>query len=52
MKKDENKKTLAQQLLFRLQFMGMMLMAGRNEQADESFRKAQELAQQLIEAGH
>ena len=46
------KNTLAQQLLFNLQFMGMMGMAGREDQRDSHFVKCQELAQQLIDAGH
>ena len=45
-------KTTAEQLLFQLQFMGMMLMAGRPEDADTAYQKAIALAQELIEAGH
>ena len=45
-------KSLAEQLLFNLQFMGIMGMAGRQDQRDSHFVKCQELAQQLIDAGH
>jgi len=44
--------TLAQQVLFRLQLMGFMMSCGREDEANKSFQKAQELAQQLIDAGH
>ena len=44
--------TLAQKLLFRIQFMVTMIECGRDKEANESFQKAQELAQQLIDAGH
>jgi predicted RNA polymerase sigma factor len=47
-----NNKTLAEQLLFQLQFMGMMLMVGRQEEADTAYQKALALAKELIAAGH
>jgi len=45
-------KTPAQSLLFQLQFMGLMTMSGRQDEADAAYVKAQQLAQQLIDAGH
>ena len=45
-----NDKTPAEQLLFQLQFMGMMLMVGRQEEADTAYQKALTLAKELIEA--
>jgi hypothetical protein len=48
--KDEQ--TPAAQLLFQLQFMGLMMMSGRQDEADAAYVKAQQLAQQLIDAGH
>lgn len=50
-KKTENK-TPAQSLLFQLQFMGIMQMSGRQDEADAAYVKAQKLAQQLVDAGH
>lgn len=50
-KKTENK-TPAQSLLFQLQFMGLMMMSGRQDEADAAYVKAQKLAQQLVDAGH
>ena len=44
--------TTAARLLFQLQFMGLMLQTGRTEEADTAYRKAQQLVQQLIDAGH
>jgi streptomycin 6-kinase len=44
--------TLAQRLQFQLQFMGIMAMAGRDKESDNAYLKAQQLAQQLIDAGH
>ena len=46
------KQTPAAQLLFQLQFMGVMMMSGRQDAADAAYVKAQQLAQQLINAGH
>ena len=45
-------KTPAQSLLFQLQFMGIMTMSGRQDEADAAYVKAQQLAQQLVDAGH
>ena len=44
-------KTLAQRLQFHLQFMGVMGMAGREDERDRHYTKAQEIAQQLINEG-
>ena len=52
MQEEKQKPTLAQQLLFSIQFMVTMIACGRDKEANESFQKAQELAQQLIDAGH
>lgn len=52
MNEEKQEPTLAEQLLFRLQFMVMMIECGRDKEANESFQKAQELTQQLIDAGH
>jgi len=45
-------KTTAQRLQFQLQWVGIMGMAGREDEADAAYVKAQELAQELIDAGH
>ena len=50
--KKPDDKTTAQKLLFQLQWIGIMGMSGREEEADAAFIKAQELAQELIDAGH
>ena len=42
--KERNK---AGQALFQLQFMGMMSMCGRMDEADEAYRKAQEILIEL-----
>lgn len=47
-----NEKTTAEQLQFQLEFMGYMGMAGREEERDNAYVKAQELAQTLIDQGH
>ena len=47
-----NEKTTAEQLQFQLQFMGYMAMAGREEERDNAYVKAQALAQTLIDQGH
>lgn len=52
MQEEKQEPTLAQQLLFRIQFMVTMIECGRDKEANESFQKAQELAQQLIDAGN
>lgn len=44
-------KTLAEQLLFQLQWMGTMGMAGREDMRDDAYVKAQEIARKLIDAG-
>ncbi len=44
--------TTAEQLLFHLQFMGMMWQCGREEIGDKSYQTAQELARQLIDEGY
>jgi hypothetical protein len=48
----DEQKTTAERLLFQLQLMGMMSMAGRPELADQAYVRTQELAQELIEQGH
>lgn len=48
----KKEKTLAQRLNFHLQFMGIMAAIGRDDKRDEHYVKAQELAQQLMDAGH
>ena len=50
--KKTDEKTTAQQLLFQLQWLGVMGMAGREDEADAAYVKAQKLAQQLVDAGH
>ena len=45
-------RTTAEVLQFRLQYMSVMLMAGRAEDADVAFNQALELVQDLIDAGH
>jgi len=50
--KKPDDKTPAQSLLFQLQWLGVMGMAGREEEADAAYVKAQEFAQELIDAGH
>ena len=50
--KKTEEKTTAQSLLFQLQFMGLMMMSGRQDDADAAYIKAQKLAQQLVDAGH
>tara|TARA_R110000787_G_scaffold189375_1_gene301013 strand:- start:3203 stop:3355 length:153 start_codon:yes stop_codon:yes gene_type:complete len=47
-----NDQTTAQQLQFQLEFMGYMAIAGREEQRDNAYVKAQALAQTLIDQGH
>ena len=48
--KKENTNTPAQQLLFHLQFMGVLAMAGRADDADEQYRQAQKLLAEMIAA--
>ena len=45
----KTEQTTAQRLQFQLQFMGI---AGRDKESDNAYLKAQQLAQQLIDAGH
>ena len=49
---EKKESTTAEQLLFQLQWMGTMMSVGRDEMADNSYIKAQELARQLIAEGH
>ena len=49
--KKTEEKTTAQKLLFQLQWLGVMGMAGREDERDKHYIKAQEIAQQLIEEG-
>jgi 4-hydroxyphenylpyruvate dioxygenase-like putative hemolysin len=42
--------TQLEQLQFHLQFMGVMAMAGRVDDAEEQYRKAQQLLAEMIEA--
>ena len=42
-------KTIAEKIQFQLQFMGMMLMSGRDDFANTAYVKAQELTAELIE---
>jgi len=44
-------KTPAQNLQFQLQFMGLMQNVGREEMANDAYIKAQEIAQEMVEAG-
>jgi hypothetical protein len=41
--------TIAEKIQFQLQFMGMMLMSGRDDFANTAYVKAQELTAELIE---
>jgi len=42
-------KTIAEKIQFQLQFMGIMKMCGRDDEADTAYIKAQELTAELIE---
>jgi len=42
-------KNIAEKIQFQLQFMGMMLLSGRNDFANTAYVKAQELTAELIE---
>jgi hypothetical protein len=48
----DNTKTLAQQIQFQLQWLGVMNMAGREDEANAAFGRAQELVQKLIDEGY
>ena len=50
--KKTEEKTTAQKLLFQLQWIGIMGMSGREDEADAAYVKAQKLAQQLVDPGH
>ncbi len=52
MEAEKKESTTAERLLFHLQWMGTMMSVGRDEMADDSYIKAQKLAQQLIDEGH
>ena len=45
-------RTLAQKLQFHLQIMGIMGAAGREDIRDKHYIKAQEIAQEMIDADH
>tara|TARA_R100001244_G_scaffold14462_2_gene16073 strand:+ start:559 stop:702 length:144 start_codon:yes stop_codon:yes gene_type:complete len=45
-------KTKAEVLLFKLQFMGLMMMADRQEHVDQLYVDAQKLCQEMILEGH
>ena len=42
--------TPLEKLQFHLQFLGVLAMAGRADEADEQFREAQHLLAEMIEA--
>ena len=42
--------TQLERLQFHLQFMGVMAMAGRADEADQQYREAQRLLAEMIEA--
>ena len=42
--------TPLEKVQFHLQFMGLLAMAGRADEADEQFREAQHLLAEMIEA--
>tara|TARA_R100001460_G_scaffold28919_3_gene57626 strand:- start:2664 stop:2861 length:198 start_codon:yes stop_codon:yes gene_type:complete len=48
----DTEQTTAAQLLFHLQWMGLMWQCGREEEGNESYRKAQKLAHKLVAQGH
>tara|TARA_R100000149_G_C5800470_1_gene87964 strand:+ start:169 stop:327 length:159 start_codon:yes stop_codon:yes gene_type:complete len=52
MEAEKKQSTTAEQLLFHLQWAGTMWQCGRDELGDDSYVKAQKLAQQLIDEGH
>jgi len=45
-------RTTAQVAKFKIEFMMLMLISGRNEEAQEAVREGLELLQELIDAGH
>jgi len=46
------KKTKAEVLLFKIQFMGLMMSSGRQEEVDQLYVDAQKLCQEMILEGH
>ena len=49
--KQEKEQTQAEILLFKLQFMGVMMASGRQEDVDQLYVDAQKICQQMIEQG-
>ena len=47
----EKEQTQAEILLFKLQFMGVMMMAGRQEVVDELYVDAQKICKEMIKQG-
>jgi len=47
----EKEQTQAEILLFKLQFMGVMMASGRQEDVDQLYVDAQKICQQMIEQG-
>tara|TARA_R100000908_G_C3666317_1_gene91260 strand:+ start:36 stop:200 length:165 start_codon:yes stop_codon:yes gene_type:complete len=47
----EKEQTQAEILLFKLQFMGLMMASGRQEDVDELYVDAQRICQEMIEQG-
>jgi len=49
--KKEVKQTQAEILLFKLQFMGVMMASGRQEDVDQLYVDAQKICQEMIKQG-
>ena len=49
--KQEVEQTQAEVLLFKLQFMGLMMASGRQEEVDQLYVDAQKLCQEMIKQG-
>ena len=47
----EKEQTQAEILLFKLQFMGVMMMSGRQEEVDKLYVDAQKICQEMIKQG-
>jgi hypothetical protein len=47
----EVEQTQAEVLLFKLQFMGLMMASGRQEHVDQLYVDAQKLCQEMIKQG-
>ena len=47
----EVEQTQAEILLFKLQFMGLMMASGRQEEVDQLYVDAQKLCQEMIKQG-